>query len=110
MCRPSGIGSFMEAVQAGICYLLYQAFGISSALALNVMWWTWIDEWGFYGWANLLNPPYPWVDRATAYIADDLCYASWTPIGLLRKNSQSIPSNTLIAQAVIGPSVSIAIL
>jgi hypothetical protein len=88
---------FEGAVQAAFTYFLYKAFGISSAIALTVMWWTWIDDWGFYGWANLLNPPYPWVDRATAYIPDALYGASWTPVGLVRKNSEYIPSNTLVA-------------
>jgi hypothetical protein len=101
---------FQGAVQAAITYCLYKEFGIKSAIAFTLMWWTWVDDWGFYGWGNLLNPPYPWVDRATAYIPDALYGASWTPVGLVRKNNKYIPSNTLVAQAVIGLSISIAIL
>lgn len=101
---------FQSSVGILVDYLLYQKFGLPSAISFDLMWWTWIDDFGFYGWANLVNPPSPWSNRTTAYIPDKLCCASWTPVGLIRQDREYIPTNTLVAQAMAGLVVSIAIL
>jgi hypothetical protein len=99
----------LGAVGTAINYILYEKLGLSSAIAFDLMWWTWADDFGFYGWANLLNPAEPWGNRSNTYFSDNTCCASWTPVGLVRKNNEFIPTNTLVAQALVGFSISMAI-
>ncbi len=97
-------------VQAVITYFLYREFGLSSAISFTVLWWSWCDDLAYYGWANALNS-FPWEGRVhNGLQGSEINWAGWTPIGLLRPQGSLIARNALIAQAVIGFSVSMAIL
>jgi hypothetical protein len=99
------------AVQAGISYFLYKKLGLSSAISFNLIWWTWCDDIAYYGWAYLINPKPPWEGRYfNGMQSDYVSWAGWTPIGLTRKHGSLIDQAVLVTQAMIGFSISIAIL
>ncbi|MDP4199691.1 MAG: hypothetical protein Q8922_03710 [Bacteroidota bacterium] len=104
-----------SSVQAGMSYLLYEKFGLPSTIAFNLIWWTWGDDLGYYGWANALNPGKQsvgvWENReGNGLRSNHITWASWTPIGVLRPPGSLIARDALIAQAMVGFSVSMAIL
>jgi hypothetical protein len=97
--------------QAAITYFLYKKFGLSSAISFSLIWWTWGDDLGFYGWTNLINPANPWFNRLDNGLhGNQVTWAGWTPIGLTRRQGTVIDKYTLFAQTLIGFSISIAIL
>ncbi len=96
--------------QAAITYFLYKMCGLSSAISFNLIWWTCGDDFAYYGWGDLLSW-FPWESRAQSGLRfTEYNSAGWTPIGLLRQQGSYIAKNALIAQAVIGFSVSMAII
>jgi hypothetical protein len=95
-------------LQSGLSYFLYNKCGLNSAIAFNLIWWTWCDDWGFYGWAYT-SRLYPWWDNS-GYRGGSVTWAGWTPIGLLRKHGSPIALDALVAQSIIGFAISIAIL
>ena len=96
--------------QAAITYFLYKNLGLSSAISFNLIWWTWGTDLTYYGWANAFNS-FAWEGRKhTGLMGDEIDWAWWTPIGLLRPKDSQIARSALIAQAVVGLSVSIAII
>ncbi|MDP4199688.1 MAG: hypothetical protein Q8922_03695 [Bacteroidota bacterium] len=102
-----------SVAQAAITYFLYKTCGLSSAIAFNLIWWTWGDDLGYYGWAYALNPPShgSWENRVyNGLQSHQISWAYWTPIGLLRPRSALIARDALVAQAIVGLSVSMAIL
>jgi len=99
------------AAQIGISYFLYKKCGLSSAISFNLIWWTWGDDVAYYGWAYTLNPKRPWEGRNyNGLQSDGISWAGWTPIGLARKQNSLIDKATLLTQAMLGFSISIAIL
>ena len=119
---PHGPGFLYRCLEAteqtAISYFLYKTCGINSVIAFNLIWWTWGDDIAYYGWTNLLNPAspnslnsYEWENRTNSGLKlTGIDWAGWTPIGLTRPQGSNIARSTLIAQAVIGLSVSMAIL
>ncbi len=108
---------FEATEQTAISYFLYKTCGLSSVIAFNLIWWTWGDDLAYYGWTNLFNPSSSalnttdWENRTNSGLRlTDIDWAGWTPIGLTRPQGSNIARSTLIAQAVIGFSVSMAIL
>ncbi len=107
----TGYRIFQVTSQLAISYFLYQKFGLSSAISFNLIWWTWGDDLGFYGWTNLVNPSSPWYNRENNGLhGNQVTWAGWTPIGLLRRQGTVVDKYALFAQALIGFSISIAIL
>ncbi len=103
------------SLQTAISYVLYKKFGLPSTIAFNLIWWSWGDDLAYYGWANLINPPHPdgglWEDRDHNGLRDNqITWAGWTPIGLLRPQGSLIARSTLISQAMVGLAISIAII
>ena len=98
--------------QAAISYILYKTVGLSSAISFNLIWWTWGDDIAYYGWTQLFNPAGPvWENRTNSGLRDpEVYWAGWTPIGLLRPQGSLIARDALLAQAMIGFSISMAIL
>ena len=97
--------------QTAISYFLYKKFGLTSAISFNLIWWTWGDDLGFYGWTNLVNPAAPWFNRDfNGLHGNGVSWAGWTPIGLLRRQGTIIDKYTLFSQALVGLSISIIIL
>jgi hypothetical protein len=106
---------FDAAFGGAINYFLYKTCGLSSAISFDLMWWTWDLDLGFSGWGDVINPAYPWINRMesslnTAKWGNSVDWAGWTPIGLLRPTHSNIALSTLYAQAIIGFSISMAIL
>jgi hypothetical protein len=100
--------SLQIMLQGGLSYFLYKQCGLNSAIAFNLIWWTWGDDFGFYGWAYTTRI-YPWEDnRGISH--EGISWAGWTPIGLLRAHGSSISRSALIAQGILGFAISIAIL
>jgi hypothetical protein len=98
-------------VQTAITYFLYKECGLNSAIAFTLIWWTWGDDLAYYGWAYAINPKRPWEGRYyNGFQGDAISWASWTPIGLTRKKNSLIDKATLTIQAMLGFSISIAIL
>jgi hypothetical protein len=97
-------------VQAAITYFLYREFGIGSAISFTILWWSWCDDLAYYGWANALNA-FTWEGRNhNGFMGNGVTWAGWTPIGLLRKQGNIIDKYALIAQAIVGFSISMPIL
>jgi hypothetical protein len=97
-------------IQTAITYFLYKELGLTSAISFNLIWWTWGTDLTYYGWANALNS-FAWEGRKhTGLMSREIDWAGWTPIGLLRPRHSLIARDALVAQAIIGFSVSMAIL
>ncbi len=110
---PSWYRGVEAGIQIAISYFLYKTCGLPSAISFNLIWWTWGDDLGYYGWATLINPPsdgHHWENRSWNGLQVPVTWAGWTPVGLLRPQQSPIAESTLLAQAIIGLSVSIAIL
>jgi hypothetical protein len=100
-----------SALQAAITYFLYETCGLKSALAFNLIWWSWADDLGYYGWAYALNPPTGWENRSFNGLQNhEITWAYWTPIGLMRPSRVNIARDAVIAQSIIGVSLSIPLL
>lgn len=96
--------------QAAITYFLYRICGLNSAIAFNLIWWTWGDDFAYYEWEQLLGF-FPWDHRAGSGLRfREYDSAGWTPIGLTRPQGSMIARSTLIAQSAVGLSISMAIL
>ncbi|HET6402448.1 MAG TPA: hypothetical protein VFH95_13780 [Candidatus Kapabacteria bacterium] len=107
--------TIQASVQTGISYLLYKKFGLPSTIAFNLIWWSWGDDLAYDGWADLINPGKQsigiWENRTgNGLRSNHITWAGWTPIGLLRPQGSLIARDALVAQAMIGLSISIAIL
>lgn len=106
------------SVQLALSYFLYKTCGLSSTIAFNLLWWTWNDDLLYYCWADLFNVKSPnalnssiWENRSNSGLNYSSPYwAWWTPIGLLRPKHAPIARSSLLAQAAIGFSISMAIL
>ncbi len=97
-------------IQAAITYFLYKQCGLSSAISFNLIWWTWGDDFAYYGWGYLTGL-YPWESsRESGLRFHEYNSAGWTPIGLTRQQGSWIAKSTLLAQSVVGFSISMAIL
>ena len=99
--------------QAAITYFLYKTCGWTSAISFNLIWWTWCDDLAYYGWAYAINPAShgSWENRVfNGLQSEQVSWAYWTPIGLLRSPKDLIARDALVAQAIVGFAVSIPIL
>ncbi len=99
-------------VQAGITWFLYEKLGLSTAVAFNVIWWTWGMDALFYGYTELFNVGGEWKGRGIfkSDIMENNCtWASWTPVGMARgmDNSRPIAGDALVAQFLIGAAAAI---
>ncbi|MDP4199689.1 MAG: hypothetical protein Q8922_03700 [Bacteroidota bacterium] len=101
-----------SSLGVAINYFLYRTCGLPAALAFDLTWWTWGDDLAFYGWADALNLPSPWLNRTDNGLRNnpEISWASWTPIGMVRPKGSSIARSTIVAQAIVGFSISLAFL
>ena len=107
---PSWFRLLEGTVQAALSYFLYEECGLSSVISFNLMWWTWNDDFAYYGWGYVTGL-FPWESRSESGLRfHEYNSAGWTPLGLLRPQGSMIAKDALVAQAVIGLSVSMAIL
>jgi hypothetical protein len=99
-------------VQTAIFYLLYELCDLKTALVFGTLAWTWNLDLAFYGWANLLNPAWNgrWENRShNGLLNSEITWAGWTPIGLLRPPETPIARDAIIAQSLVGISLSVAL-
>ena len=110
---PIGYRVCQLALQGVITKVLDELVGPDVAISFNVMWWAGVDDELYHFWAEALNA-YPtdghgsWK-RVSEYGSDA---RNWTPVGLLQHGYPSharIPGNTLLAQAIGGMGISLAI-
>lgn len=107
---PFAYRAVQASVQTALSYFLYKQVGLSSTVSFNLIWWTWGDDFGWYGWCNLINPAAPWYNRSfNGLQTNGITWAGWTPIGLLRKQKTVISRDVLVSQSVIGFSLSMLI-
>ncbi|MDP4199690.1 MAG: hypothetical protein Q8922_03705 [Bacteroidota bacterium] len=104
--------SLQLVAQAAISYFLYKTCGLNSAIAFNLVWWTWGDDLAFYGYQLGINPAAPWPNRNLDNNLRDnaIRWAGWTPIGLMRPPNSIIPRDALYGQAAVGFALSMSIL
>jgi hypothetical protein len=107
---PFGYRIAQAGVQTALSYFLYKQVGLSSTVSFNLIWWTWGDDFGWYGWCNLLNPAHPWYNRSfNGLQTNGITWAGWTPVGLLRRQGTVISRDVLVTQSVIGFSLAMII-
>jgi hypothetical protein len=110
---PTALGIYRVSfvlVQAGVTYLLYDKFGLPSAIAINLIWWTFGVDMVFYGLSEVSplggrwTGPGSWEEDSR----NGIKHAGWTPVGLLRGGGR-IPRDTMIAQTIAGAVIGIGI-
>ena len=98
-------------VQAVITYVVWVNFSWKEAFAWLILWWTWLCDFMYYGWAWIINPkPAPnnaWEGReGLLKTLEVVTWAWWTPYGLIingvKNKTRVIPLMTLIVQAILG--------
>ena len=100
--------------QGIITYILYEKFGLPSAIGFNLIWWTFGVDMVFYGVCEMnTNTRGSWGSRG-AWAEDSwngIGHAYFTPIGLLRgaRTGNRIATNTIVAQAIAGGLLGISI-
>ena len=101
-------------VQAGITWFLYEQVGLPTAIAFNVIWWSWGADVAYYGWTELFNAGGTWERRGAfqKQIMENHCtWAWWTAVGVARgmKRDEVIAGDTLVAQSLIGAALAVTI-
>jgi hypothetical protein len=112
--HPTALGVYRVSfvlVQAGLTYLLYEKFGLPSAIGLNLIWWTFGVDMTFYGISEISpirdhgwSGPGSWESDSRYGVP----HAGWTPVGLIRGGGR-IPRNTIVAQSIVGAVIGIGI-
>jgi hypothetical protein len=101
-------------VQIIITLFLFLSYGWFSALAFNILWWTWWADLLFYFWYDLLKiygyPRKPGGFREQV-LGNKVTWAYWTAWGLIsrKRNGEIITSKALFVQAGIGLGVVVAL-
>lgn len=103
-----------KLVQLGISWILYEELGLPTAIAFNLIWWTWGLDAIYYGYTELFNVGGAWSGRGAfqADIMSNNCYwASWTPVGIAQgaDGKKKIAGDTLVAQSIIGAALAITL-
>jgi hypothetical protein len=101
-------------VQAGISWFLYRQVGLPTAIAFNVVWWTWGADAVYYGYAEMFNASGHWERRGSFQrsIMENHCtWAWWTPVGVARgmDNTEVIAGDTLVAQSLFGAALALTL-
>jgi small-conductance mechanosensitive channel len=103
--NPYRISQF--TVQAALTIILYILYGWYSALAFNILWWTWWADLLFYLWYDLLRifgyPRKPGGFREQV-LGNKVTWAYWTAWGVLRfKHKDTVMTkNAIFIQAFTG--------
>jgi hypothetical protein len=94
----------MQMVLTGLTWF---AASWATALAFNLIWWTFGEDILYYAFAAILNPGGRWESRGNfrKNILGNRCtWAFWTPAGMMRGMNRAacIPARVLIPQAIAG--------
>ncbi|MCB2204663.1 hypothetical protein KQI65_07935 [bacterium] len=100
--------------QIGVSWLLYEKVGLPTAIAFNLVWWTWGLDALFYGYTELFNVGGSWRTRGTfnrEVNANHVKWASWTPVGIAQgmDPDKAIAGDALIAQVLVGAALAVTI-
>lgn len=101
-------------VQAGLTWLLHETAGLGTAVAFNLVWWTWGMDALYYVYTDMFNAGGHWEKRGAferAILGNQCTWAWWTPIGISRgmDNKRPIAGDALMAQVAIGAAAAITI-
>ena len=101
-------------MQIALSVAAWRYASVATAIAFNLIWWTFGEDILYYGFAAVLNPGGRWESRGNfrRYVLGNKCtWAFWTPIGILRgmDRRKQIAGSTLIAQASAGLVLAIGI-
>ncbi len=102
------------AVQSAITWFLYEKLGLPTAIGFNLIWWTFGDDFIFYGYTELFNVGGDWYGRGILsehILKNRVDWAYWTPLGIMRgmKRNQPIAGDALLAQSIIGACLAFTI-
>jgi hypothetical protein len=105
---------FQVLVQAGLTYFLYEKCGLPTSIAFNLIWWTFGNDFTYYGISELVPAGGQFEGRGTwgsFARSGGPGHAYWTPVGLLRgfQRGEKIPADTMIAQSIIGAVIGMSI-
>jgi hypothetical protein len=112
---PKTIYRALQVVmQAGITWLLHEDLGLPTAVAFNLISWTWGMDALFYGYTELFNVGGGWSGRGAFrkdIMQNNCTWASWTPVGIAHgmDNSKPIAGDTLVAQFLLGAVAAITV-
>ena len=100
--------------QLAVSWLLYEELGLPTAIAFNLIWWTWGLDAIFYGYTELFNVGGDWRGRGVfqSDIMNNNCFwASWTPVGIAQgmDPKKKIAGDALVAQSLVGALLAISI-
>jgi hypothetical protein len=99
------------ALQGVLTYLLYEKFGLPSAIGLNLIWWTFGVDMVYYAACEFnTNASGSWASKG-AWALDSqngIGHAEWTPVGIVQPGSR-IPGDTIVAQSLAGAAIGIGI-
>jgi hypothetical protein len=100
--------------QLGVSWLLYEKVGLPTAIAFNLIWWTWGLDAIYYGYTELFNAGGSWERRGafrSQILGNHCTWASWTPVGISRgmDPKKPIAGDTLIAQFLVGAGLAVTI-
>jgi hypothetical protein len=101
-------------VQAGLTWLLHEQAGLGTAVAFNVVWWTWGMDALYYVYTDMFDAGGHWEKRGAferAILGNQCTWAWWTPIGISRgmDNKRPIAGDALMAQMALGAAAAISI-
>jgi len=100
-------------LQGILTWQLWEHGGFRCALSFNLLWWTFVDDLIYYGYASIANPSGSWENKnSTKEALSNVTWAYWTPIGIVKgmKRNVVIEKPLLYWQASIGVCVSFTIL
>jgi hypothetical protein len=103
---PDGLAAYRMtqiALQATLTAALAVGCSWKEAVAFNFLWWTWVADFAYYGWAHVLNVK-GWENRTTNALARSpggITWAWWTPVGIHfgGKTGRPIPVQVLLGQS-----------
>jgi hypothetical protein len=101
-------------VQAGLTWLLHEQAGLGTAVAFNVVWWTWGMDALYYVYTDMFDAGGHWEKRGAferAILGNQCTWAWWTPLGISRgmDNKRRIAGDALMAQMALGAAAAITI-
>jgi hypothetical protein len=102
-------------VQLAITWVLLRTVGLPTAIAYNVVWWTWGADALYYVYTAIFNAGGHWERRGAfrKYVLGNRCtWAWWTPVGVAKGMSKKtvIRGDVLIAQSLIGVILALALI
>lgn len=92
--------------QLMLVYVVGVVFGWIYSLGFMLLWWCWLADFMYYGFAYVINNP-KWENRVNLQgTLHQVTWAWWTPYGLFvrgtKRKNEIIPLSILVFQGVLG--------